>query len=415
MKRVLFVAYGSGHIKMVVPVAQALKASGLAQPLVLALTTAAPVAREAGLDVVQFKDFATPADEPALAQGRRLMSSLGGTIADTQETEAYLGLSYQELVDTLGSVRAEAEYQQRGRQAFLPVQFLERILKRLSPQLVVATNSPRAERAAILAARRLEIPAVCLVDLFAIDEVQWIGAADYADRVCVLNDSVRDFLIASGRSDEQVVVTGNPGFDNINCIQTRKAGERLRAEQGWGDKDVVLWAPQPEPLSHPSRPGQIGDPTLPPRIFSSLLAWVARGEKRVLLVRSHPSEPDAPNIPVAQAHLNGQQLRNGREFELHPLLHSVNAVVTMNSTVGLEAFLAGRPVIQVLGSLFDTAVPLSQFGMAIACASPEMLSSALDRALRNIACTPKRSVDLGCPDESSATQRVMEIIKELLL
>ena len=44
MKTVLFVAYGSGHIKMVVPLAQALAANGMAKPVVLALTTAAPVA-----------------------------------------------------------------------------------------------------------------------------------------------------------------------------------------------------------------------------------------------------------------------------------------------------------------------------------------------------------------------------------
>ena len=41
MKKVLFVAYGSGHIKMVIPLAQALAANGMAKPVVLALTTAA--------------------------------------------------------------------------------------------------------------------------------------------------------------------------------------------------------------------------------------------------------------------------------------------------------------------------------------------------------------------------------------
>ena len=53
--KVLFVAYGSGHIKMVIPVAQALAASGKAAPVVLALTTAATVAQAAGLDVLHAK------------------------------------------------------------------------------------------------------------------------------------------------------------------------------------------------------------------------------------------------------------------------------------------------------------------------------------------------------------------------
>ena len=57
MKTVLFVTYGSGHVRMVIPVARALADSGLARPLILALTTAAPVVRATGLDMVQFKDF----------------------------------------------------------------------------------------------------------------------------------------------------------------------------------------------------------------------------------------------------------------------------------------------------------------------------------------------------------------------
>ena len=43
MKKVLFVCYGSGHVRMVLPLAQALQASGRAQVQVLGLTTAAAV------------------------------------------------------------------------------------------------------------------------------------------------------------------------------------------------------------------------------------------------------------------------------------------------------------------------------------------------------------------------------------
>jgi hypothetical protein len=98
MKKVLFVAYGSGHIKMVVPLAQALAANGMAKPVVLALTTAAPVARAAGLEVLQFRDFVTEADGAALALGLQMMQGLGGPAADPQETVAYLGLSMADLI-----------------------------------------------------------------------------------------------------------------------------------------------------------------------------------------------------------------------------------------------------------------------------------------------------------------------------
>ena len=76
MKKVLFVTYGSGHVGMVIPVAKALAQTGLAHPLVLALTTAAPVAREAGLEVLQFKNFlrvSDVSDQAAMLYGQRLM------------------------------------------------------------------------------------------------------------------------------------------------------------------------------------------------------------------------------------------------------------------------------------------------------------------------------------------------------
>lgn len=101
MKKVLFVCYGSGHVRMVVPVARELVSRGLAQVQVLGLTTAAPVVREAGLPLLQFKDFVGPGDAPALAAGRELAAAMGD-VADPEETAAYLGLSYAELVAEQG-------------------------------------------------------------------------------------------------------------------------------------------------------------------------------------------------------------------------------------------------------------------------------------------------------------------------
>src|SRR4051812_13827461 len=201
---------------MVLPVARALQASGRARVQVLGLTTAAAVVREAGLPLLQVKDFVDAGDARALQHGERLAAAMG-PVADPDETRAYLGLSYAELESQHGIEGAEQRYAQDGRQAFLPVRLLERILRRVRPDLVVATNSPRGERAAVLAARKLGLPSVCIVDLFAIDEVRWIGQPGYADRICVLNAHVRDFLVRAGRQPDEVVVTGNPAFDALHA------------------------------------------------------------------------------------------------------------------------------------------------------------------------------------------------------
>ncbi len=372
MKKVLFVCYGGGHVKMVLPVAKALQDSGAAQVSVLALTTAASVARASGLHVLGMKDFLREADASALAHGKRLAAGLSGSVLDGAETQAYLGLSFCDLVADMGLPQATAAYAWAGRQAFLPVATLKRIIQTLKADLVVATNSPRAERAAIVAARQLGLPSVCLVDLFALDEYRWIGQANYADRVCVLNESVREFLLACGRAPNQVVVTGNPGFDALFDPQARTAGQSLRNSAGWEGQKLLLYALQDEPAKHPFS-GKPGDPDLPNDLLERLSDWVLAQNDTVLCVRPRPGGA----VPVLR---QSPKIRlTGQDWPLPALLHAADMVVTLNSTVGLEGHLVGARLIQVLGSVFDEAMPLKQYRIADEAVTIAQLEAALER------------------------------------
>ena len=399
LKTVLFVAYGSGHINMLIPVALAIAATGIARPVVLALTTAARTARAAGLEVVQFKDFVEPGDAQALQHGRRLMAGLKTPVVDADETTAYLGLSFTDLVTELGLQEAELRYSELGRQAFLPLATLDRIIKKIKPSLVVATNSPRAERAAIMAARELHIPAVCVVDLFAIDEVKWLGQTHYADRVCVLNPSVRQFLLAAGRRAEQVVVTGNPAFDALNSANAVAEGQRLRHAQGWLGKRVIVWPMQVEPAVHPFD-GTAGDTSLPARALDQVVAWVLARKDVVLCIRSRAGEqpPVAPDD--SRIHLTGQ------DWPLPPLLHAADLVVTIGSTVGLEGHLAGCRLVQVLGSVFDGAMPLLEYAIA----DEAVHVAGIAQALNHWIDMPRHSVQHLQP----ATVSVLGVVTEFL-
>jgi hypothetical protein len=399
MKKVLFVCYGSGHVRMVVPVAKALQASGRAEVAILALTTAAPVVRAAGLPLLQFKDFLTTADEPALKKGRELLASMG-EVQDPQESAAYLGLCYSELEAEVGPAEAQQRYTRLGRQAFLPVRTMARFLEAIRPDLVVVTNSPRAERATVVAANQMGIPSVCIVDLFAVDEVRWIGAPNYARKVCVLNDGVREFLVAAGRRPDQVVVTGNPAFDALRESANVQEGRALRQRHGWEGRRVVLWPSQAEPAIHPFD-GTPGDPALPGRVLQQLGEWTARNDDAVLCVRPRAGE-GTPAVPA-----NARVVMTGQDWPLPALLHAVDTVVTLTSTVGLEGHLCGARLIQVLGSVFDAAMPLARFGVADAAVPLAELEQALDRWTREPR-VPQGAMAGG------ATPRVVQVLSEFL-
>lgn len=389
----LFVAYGGGHAKALLPVARRVQAQGLAKVQFLALTTAAAEVRAAGLPTVGFADLLRHGDEAARRQGEILADGLAVQAAAREESVAYLGLSYQALADELGADEAARRYARFGRQCFLPVTVLERALARWQPSLVLATNSPRAERAALLAARRTGIPSLCLVDLFGVWERDWLALPDYADAVCVLNEAVRAALLLAGRPAHQVHVTGNPAFDGIADPAWQAQGAQLRREAGWDGLRVLLYASSPEPRHVAGVDGE-GDETWPRRVEEALIAAVQADPSLALWVRRHPSEPPAtglahPRIRVAAG-------------PLHAFLQASDEVLVTVSTVGIEAWLAGRPVTQVRGSILDGLSPYLAMGIA----QRELRLVEIAAGLRHAPAAPAAA---PWSQQASAAARVLEV------
>ncbi len=400
---ILLVAYGGGHVAMLAPIAQTLTAQG--RPFIfLALTTAKSVLDRLGIPSIGFRDLPEATDSDAQRWGIELAGDLpvGGAVS-SKETIAYLGASFRDLVYEHGELDARRRYSETKRQAFLPVATMRRFIERISPDLVVATNSPRAERAAILAAGQLGIPSVCVVDLFAIQEVQWIGQPGYATRVCVLNDSVRDRLLAHGRDAHEIAVTGNPAFDQLRAPENIQAGAQLRRERGWDDgKKIILWASQIEPLKHPFV-DLLGDPTLPCRVEEYLREIVTADENLRLVVRYHPSERNVFNRA------------NRVDFSplsepIATLLHAVDVVVVTASTVGLEAALSGRPVISVDLSVFTPDTQYASMGISTGVTDLSELKMALNKSFASVAPVMMRG-----QSSNSSAKNVLQIINTLLI
>ena len=401
MKKILFVCYGGGHVRMVLPVVRELQRRSGYEPVILGLTSARADVQAEGLPCLGFANFVEADDADGIRRGEVLAAGLDSHATDPRESAAYLGLSWADLARDKGDAQADALYAQYGRQVFLPVDTLERIIRRVGATAVVATSAPRAERAAILAARRCGVPALCMVDLFAAYEVQWLKDAGYADRVCVLNEQVRDRLVTAGRSSHDVVVTGNPAFDRIWDQQIQEQGAALRAQRGWQDKTVVLWASQVEPESHPSNPGR-GDPALPQRIADTLRGLLPGHPHLELVVRPHPSQPAAPAPGMSREWLSP------RTENLHVLLHACDVVVVLTSTVGVEARIAGKHVIQVLGSLYSPDAPYLAYGVADQAVPLEKLQEAV------LAADTTKQSHASDRQPGQAAARVVDELQELL-
>ena len=355
---VLCIAYGGGHIAAMLPVARALQGVGI-RVCLFALTTAiAPTARS-GVAHFTYADLPEARSPRAQAHGARLAAEANGPgILPSAETEAYLGVNYADMESALGAAEAARRWAEGGRQVFFPKATMRAVLDRVRPRLVVATNSPRSERAMTEAASEAGIPAVTLVDLFALHAVEWIARPGFGTHLYVLDEGVKRHFVDHGRPAAEITVTGNPAFDTLHDPETRAAGLALRRARGWGrdGRPVVLYASSGEPKRHPFT-GAPADPALPRRIETRLRAMLADGPWMDLVLRRHPSE-DQEIAPGDGVHASP------REDDVNVLLHAVDAVVVTCSTVGLQGHLVGKPVLAVEGSVFNADAPYAAFGMA---------------------------------------------------
>ncbi len=373
---VLFVTYGGGHIAMVLPVMAALRRRGVECQL-LALTTAHRSAVQAGEQPLGFRDFLHLVDGDAvLLRGVQLAQGNGHPDVDPIETHAYLGINYTEWVDQYGEDEAANLFARYGRRGFKPTRFMGRVLDELRPSVVVATNSPRAEQAAIEAAVSSGIPTLSMIDLFALDYDPYLRRQVHADRITVLGPQVRDKLVAAGIAAERIRVTGNPVFDALVSPEHQRRAQALRDSLGWKNHTVVLWAGHLE--GAPGTPQEWRDEKFGVVIEGLLRAWTASRPDVALIVRYHPNEYQAFPVQAPQANVH---VSDPRKEPIHTVLLAADAVVVQTTTVGVEAAVAGRNVFALSFSPFvrSSGLDYSALGLAHSVTAPAELVPMLER------------------------------------
>ncbi|WP_445765659.1 hypothetical protein [Rheinheimera sp.] len=405
MKRYFFVCYGGGHAKMILPVVKSLQADEHSDVIVLALTTAASFFQNAGVKCLTMSSVTEFGTKSWRSLGEELVSTESlSSLISYEDSIAYHGVNFGELVATYGENKACSLYAASGRQAFFPINFFCDLLSKIKPDLVIATNSPRSERACIEAARQLSIPSICLVDMFALHEVNWIARNGFADKVCVLNEHVKSFFESRGRAAKDVVVTGNPAFDTVNSVQVRNTAlELINSNSNYRERFVILYASQPEPVLHPFS-GKEGNPSLPRDIETILRSYVAQKDDVHLIIRYHPSEKvtflESKNVSFSS-----------NNETLHPLLHVADIVAVTASTVGLEAYLASRHVVSVDCSIFTEDAPFSKMGISDGVPGPDYLPVYLDEFFSRY---KRQDLTSSLVSDHLATSKVIAVIESML-
>lgn len=362
-RRALFVTYGASHIAKVAPVVRELQRQGV-DCLVIALTTGYKKAKQLGLTPLGYKDFLHLVDDidSVMKRGQSLKANNAHPDVDDHETTCYLGINYNEWVASNGEDASAKRYFEQGRRGFLPIKFMSKVLQCLQPGVVVATSTPRSEQAAIEAAISMGIPTLTMVDLFAPPSDPFLSRATHATKVTVVSEEVRSTFIAAGLNPAQVITSGSPDFDVLFDPNSIRAGDQFRQTMQWAGLKVVLWAGILEKFD-PSLPKELLGIGLGVQVENKLRQWVANDQKMALIVRYHPSEYH--HFPLHNWQARVHVSTPGSE-PIHPLLHASDVVINQVSTVGFEAALLGKRVLNLAFSGWVKSVDfdLSSFGLS---------------------------------------------------
>jgi hypothetical protein len=253
-----------------------------------------------------------------------------------------------------------------------PVDELGRILGELDVELLLSAAGlyNHIEHRARVAARRLGLPVIALLDSWCNyrERFQREGESSFPDRVCVMEESAREEMVATGVARDRVLVTGHPGLER--AVQAARGvseedRRRLRSEMGL-DPDALVVAFFSDPFfTGPGRqfysgPGAIMRPDgrgrfgytvediLPTVVEGLETALASHRGRAVMLVRPHPAE-DVATLAALVRSVSTERLQ-ARLLTSHstPEWIAVSEVaVGMMSLALLEAALSGRPAISV--------------------------------------------------------------------
>lgn len=404
-KSILFVSYGGGHAKMISPLIAQLSSDYT--PLVLATPAAIEHFSSLRIDCLTFRDLLEIGNKDlALIHGKVLAGAHHNEDSNIplEQSIAYLGLNFVDLQEQYGLDLALKLLRERGRHAFLPLNLMKRVIKKLRPSAIVATSSPRSEAAALIAGRELKIPTIALIDLFS-------GVSGYevqAEDVVFINALAKTMCERQGFFDpnkSNAHILGNPAFDGLMRIKSSP-------DMGWISKKypklklnkTILFADMPGWLDFPAVSTHIKSLEETEFELSKILDAAEKAGVNCL-VRPHPSQKVEGFYRAVSNSKNADVCMHP---DLYKILEKVDAVIGRSTTVGYETAMIGGLFFQLEPDR-HLDMPLTELGLAIPVKNLDNLTECIVEKL--LTQTSDRSRDHHSYFEEQKTPATAKILK----
>lgn len=393
MKKIFFVTYGGGHVNTLLPVIKLIKKEKLYDCEILALTTSTKIFDKNNIEYKTLKDYVT---EEEINIGKSIAKDfhMDGKGISYEDTVAYYGVGYSNLRDKYGEEKAKNILTKEGRKSFLPIKTMKRIIKKIKPDVVVTTSSPRVEEATIRAACELNIPSIRIEQFFAARECKLPKEVIY----CVMDELTQKTLLNRGVKKENINITGQPAFDELAELKKDKDSE-FRKKYDISDKNkVVLFA---------------GQNTVDKKeILNRLLRIEKTNDDITLILKPHPNE----DIEVYHELIsNNDSSAIIIKDDLHLLIMESDLVIIEFSTVGLETIFLNKDLITINITGQEDIVPYAKSGAAISVNDLNELEGRIRDLLTNNDITLQlHNGRKKYKNDGKASERVVNIISNVI-
>lgn len=333
-KKILLITYGGGHVKIIEKLYEKLKKNETYEVTILAFTSAKNYLEDKKIKVKSLYDY----EFKTKLLYKLIPSYKKNEFISKEEHVLYNSLSIQELLEKYSEDITNELIKNYGKRVYLPVKTMKKVLQIEQPDLLITTNAPRMERAALIAARELGIVSVSIEDLFGEISIEdkkidnYLGgdiySKTYGDYVFVMNKYAKEKLILNGVQGKKIYITGNPNFEKSLShklsIENRKRNKVLYLSQQTNNFKMI---------------------------FEKLLKISQKSEQLNFTIKLHPNQ---------KIELNNKNIKE--EYELEKAIADTDLIITEYSSAGLEGLVQGKKLIVIqLNEEHSKVIPFEKF------------------------------------------------------
>ncbi len=293
-------------------------------------------------------------------------------------------------------------------QAIHHIIFLEKIIKKISPELMcVMPNIGFWQQIASKLAKNAGIPTLACgaaVDTgFSRAEMRHL----HADKIAAMGEASKDAYIESGLEPERIIVTGTAHFDRL-LDRDEEKDKRILKEHGIDpDGQIITFATENLSLSETIE------------ALAGVIDAVLKIEKVHLVVKVHPGEDMGAYQALADEYHN-PRIHVVKDIDLYALISNSVLWIAKYSTTALEAMIFDRPVLIINLSGVKTPVPYVEEGAAPGVYRYEDIEQSIlkvlyDEDTQNRYRSGRREfVRRWACEPGTASHRIVNLMKEMM-